>query len=140
MASAAQLAGCRNMEEGLTCFNGRVGPGRRYRLVGNIERSCSVRSLLGGEKTGPNPTDRGKNGSKRHVIVDGNGTPLAIEHTGANVHDSEMAITLVDAVEPIKRPQGHQRKRPKAVYANRAYDVEEKIRQPLRDRDIVSMI
>lgn len=74
------------------------------------------------------------------MIVDGNGTPLAIEHTGANVHDSEMAVTLVDAIEPIKRPQGRPRKRPEAVYADRAYDAEEKIRQPLRDRGITPMI
>ncbi len=32
----------------------------------------------GGEKTGPNPTDRGKQGSKRHLAVDRNGVPLAV--------------------------------------------------------------
>ena len=31
--------------------------------------SCSVRAVLG-TQTGPNPTDRGKNGSKRHVAAD----------------------------------------------------------------------
>src|SRR5438105_15494102 len=30
------------------------------------------------EEIGPNPTDRGKPGSKRHVVVDRHGTPLAI--------------------------------------------------------------
>ena len=72
--------------------------------------------------------------------MDGKGTPLAVEHTGANVHDSETAMTLVDAIEPIKRPQGRPRKRPEAVYADRAYDAEEKIRKPLRDRGIEPMI
>lgn len=72
--------------------------------------------------------------------MDGNGTPLAIEHTGANVHDSEMAMPLVDAIEPIKRPQGRPRKRPEAVYADRAYDAEKKIRKPLRSRRIIPMI
>ena len=72
--------------------------------------------------------------------MDGNGTPLAIEHTGANVHDSNMAIPLVDAIEPIHRPRGRPRKRPDAVYADRAYDAEEKIREPLRDRGIKPMI
>ncbi len=63
--------------------------------------SCSVASAFWGAKTGPNPTDRGKNGSKRHVACDGQGTPLAITHTGANVHDSQVAIPLIDAIPPI---------------------------------------
>jgi len=35
-------------------------------------------SPLGGTKTGKNPTDRGKMGSKIHLLVDRLGTPLAI--------------------------------------------------------------
>src|SRR5439155_2582174 len=35
--------------------------------------SCSMRAVCGGTKTGPNPTDRAKRGSKRHVICDGRG-------------------------------------------------------------------
>jgi transposase len=93
-----------------------------------------------GAQTGPNPTDRGKNGSKRHVVCDGQGTPLAFIHTGANVHDSEQAIPLIDAIPPIKRPGGGRRKRPAKVYADRAYDAEAKIRQPLRKRGIEPFI
>ena len=119
---------------------GRTRPGRCNRLVGSVRRQLLDASAFWGTKTGPNPTDRGKNGSKRHLIVDGYGTPLAIEHTGANVHDSNMAIPLVDAIEPIKRPRGRPRKRPERVFADRAYDAEEKIRQALRDRGIEPMI
>jgi transposase len=89
-----------------------------------------------GALTGPNPTDRGKNGSKRHVVCDGQGTPLAITHTGANVHDSQQAIPLIDAIPSIKRPGGGRRKRPDAAFADRAYDAEQKIRVPLRERGI----
>ena len=39
--------------------------------------SCSVRAVCGGDLTGPNPTDRAKRGSKRHLICDGRGVPLA---------------------------------------------------------------
>jgi transposase len=39
--------------------------------------SCSIRAVYGGEQTGPNPTDRAKRGSKRHLICDGRGVPLA---------------------------------------------------------------
>ncbi len=91
--------------------------------------SCSTRALFGGAKTGPNPTDRGKNGSKRDLITDGYGTPSAIEHTGANVHIYEMAIPVIDAVKPIRRSRGRPRKRPESVLPDRAYDAEDKIRE-----------
>jgi putative transposase len=42
---------------------------------------------LGGEKTGPNPTDLGKSGTKRHLLVDGNGVPLALYLSAAQRHD-----------------------------------------------------
>jgi transposase len=48
----------------------------------------SVRAVFGGLQTGPNPTDRAKLGSKRHLICDGRGIPLAIKLTGANRNDS----------------------------------------------------
>jgi transposase len=46
--------------------------------------SISVRAKRGGEHTGPNPTDRGKRGSKYHVLVDRQGIPLAVQLTAAN--------------------------------------------------------
>jgi transposase len=48
--------------------------------------------------TGPNPTDRAKRGSKRHLICDGCGIPLAIRTTGANCHNSTQALTLLDEI------------------------------------------
>ena len=42
---------------------------------------------LGGEKTGKSPVDRGKRGSKIHLLVDQRGAPLALHITGANVHE-----------------------------------------------------
>lgn len=65
---------------------------------------------------------------------------MAIEHTGANVHDSEMAVELVDAIPPIKQPRGGRRKRPDELLADRAYDAEDKIRKPLRKRGIAPLI
>jgi transposase len=46
--------------------------------------SSSVLASGGGEKTGPNPTDRSKAGSKHQLITDGGGIPLAITLTGTN--------------------------------------------------------
>jgi putative transposase len=42
---------------------------------------------LGGEKTGKNPTDRGKRGAKMNLLVDQRGAPLSVVLTGANRHD-----------------------------------------------------
>jgi transposase len=42
--------------------------------------SCSIRAD-GGDQTGPNPTDRAKRWSKRHLICDGRCVPLAVRRT-----------------------------------------------------------
>ena len=52
---------------------------------------------------GSNPTDRGKAGSKRSVLVDGSGGSLSVLVAGANVHDTKLlAITLASIV--VERP------------------------------------
>ena len=40
-----------------------------------------------GEKTGPNPTDRAKRGTKRSLLTDARGTPLSVVVAGANRND-----------------------------------------------------
>ncbi|CAN5774093.1 hypothetical protein BH24CHL3_BH24CHL3_03200 [soil metagenome] len=72
---------------------------------------------------GPNPTDRGKPGTKRHVIGDRQGIPLAAVLTGANRHDSMVFETLIDAIPAIKQPSGRRRKRPSKLHADKAYDI-----------------
>lgn len=140
LAKASRLAQRRSLEENLARALERTGAGRRHRLVDLGHRQLFGTSCFGGAKTGPNPTDRGKIGSKRHLMTDGNGTPLAIAHTGANCHDSQMAIALVDDVPAIKQPRGRPRRRPDEVLADRAYDAEEKIRKPLRKRGIKPVV
>ena len=46
-----------------------------------------MKAPLAQQAVGPNPTDPGKNGSKRHLLVDGRGVPLSIIVTAANVND-----------------------------------------------------
>ena len=46
-----------------------------------------TKAPLGGEKTGKNPTDRGKLGVKRSVLSDLRGMPLGLAISGANTHD-----------------------------------------------------
>jgi transposase len=104
--------------------------------------SVSVRAKRGGEHTGPNPTDRGKRGSKYHLVVDRQGVPLAVQLSAANVHDSKVLEPLVDAVEPIRRPigqPGRPRKRPDKLHADKGYDYPA-LRRALRRRGITPRI
>jgi len=87
------------------------------------------------QEVGPNPTDRGKAGSKRHLLVDRQGIPLAIWLTAANVHDSVVFEDLIEAVEPIKRPLGRPRQRPAKLHADKGYDFP-RCRDYLRKRGI----
>ena len=50
------------------------------------------------EGLGANPTDRGRGGSKLHVLVDEQGIPLGIEVRGANLHDSRLVGTTCEAL------------------------------------------
>ncbi len=52
--------------------------------------SCSVRAKRGGELTGPNPTDRGKRGTKYHIVVSTEGWPVGASASAANVNDTQM--------------------------------------------------
>lgn len=84
--------------------------------------SSSVRAVGAGEATGPNPTDRAKAGSKRHVVVDGNGTPLAVILTKANRHGSQECLPLLDAIPSLVGPHGGRpRQRPDVVLGDAAY-------------------
>ncbi len=92
-----------------------------------------------GEKTGSNPADRGRPGSKRHVLTDAKGIPLAIQLTAANVHDSRVFEDLIDAVLPVRQRRGRPRSRPAKLHADKAYDVP-RCRAVLRRRRIKARI
>lgn len=58
---------------------------------------------------GPNPTDRGKPGVKRSVLVEASGGPLAIVVSGANTHDTKLLSATLDAVV-VDRPEPTEEK------------------------------
>jgi transposase len=98
--------------------------------------------LKGGQRTGANPTDKGKKGSKRHDVSDQGGIPLAVVLSAANVHDSKVLEEAVDAISPIKRPRGRPgrpRKRPKNLHADKGYDFPRCLKA-LRKRDVTPRI
>lgn len=97
--------------------------------------SSSVRAVGGGEKTGPNPTDRRKPGSKHHVLTDAHGIPLNAILTEANRNDVTQLLPLIDTAPFVAGKPGHPRKHPDSVYADRAYDSQPH-RRELRKRGI----
>lgn len=84
--------------------------------------SAHVRALGGGEDTGPSPVDRGKLGSKHHVVVDAHGIPLAVDVTAANVNDVMELIPLTISIPPLKGKAGPPKSRPKSLQGDRGYD------------------
>ncbi len=89
-----------------------------------------VPAPLGGEKTGKNPTDRGKLGSKRHILVDARGAPLAIFVSTANAHDKTCALATLDALS-VPRPKRQYRVH--HLCADKGYDYAD-LRQAIYER------
>jgi transposase len=75
-----------------------------------------------GDHVGANPVDRGKPGSKLHLVCEGGGLPLTVVVTAANLTDTTVFAALLDDVPPIRTPSGRRRTRPAAVHADKAYD------------------
>ena len=70
----------------------------------------NLEAPLAQESVGPNPTDRGKKGTKRHVLVDELGVPLSLHVNAANRHDSvalepllQTAVVQPPATESSER-------------------------------------
>ena len=93
----------------------------------------------GGSATGPSPVDRGRPGSKQHLLVDATGIPLAYSLTGSNRNDVEQLIPLLDAVPPVAGSVGRPRQRPASVVGDRGYD-SDRHREQLRQRGITPLI
>ncbi|WP_162869973.1 IS5 family transposase [Kitasatospora cineracea] len=98
-----------------------------------------VRALKRGAHTGPSPVDRGRPGSKHHLIVDRHGTPLAVALTGGNRHDVTQLLPLLGAIPPVRGLRGRPRRRPRRLFADRGYDYD-KYRRILRRRGITPKI
>lgn len=52
---------------------------------------------MGGEGTGPNPTDRGKSGWKWSLLTDRDGIPVGWATDGANRHDTVLFASTLEA-------------------------------------------
>ena len=63
--------------------------------------SCITKAPCGGQKAGRSPVDRGKQGIKRSVVVDGRGIPLGSVTSPANRHDSPLLAPTLDAARAL---------------------------------------
>ena len=71
---------------------------------------------------GKNPTDRGKRGVKRSLLVEGQGIPVGVVVDGANRNDCKLVERTLDSI-PIRRPKP-TRKRPQHMCMDKGYDFE----------------
>ena len=127
LASIGALATGGRLETPARRAAGRIAPAGR---VGS--RAGRGRQLLppraAREKTGPNPTDRRKAGSKHHVLTDAHGIPLVASLTAANRNDITELLPLVNALPPLRGRPGRPVRKPALIQGDRAYDS-----QPHRD-------
>ena len=91
----------------------RAPPGT-WSSIDEQQRCSSVRVKRGGELTGPNPTDRGKAGTKYHLVVATDGTPLGVVPSAANVHDTRLFPHLLRLAQIVCASIGK-------LYADAAY-------------------
>lgn len=92
-------------------------------------RQCVGACVARGKKTGPNPTDRRKAGSKHHLLTEAHGIPLVARLTAANRNDISELLPLVDAIPPLRGRPGRPVTKPDLVQGDRGYDS-----QPHRDQ------
>jgi len=88
-----------------------------------------TKAPLGGEGTGPNPTDRGKKGTKRSLQTDGNGIPLSVVVDGANRHDKKLVKDTLDSII-LERPDPKEVKQ--NICMDKGYDYPD-IREMVKD-------
>lgn len=76
---------------------------------------ATTKAPLGGEKVGPNSTDRGKLRTKRSLLTGGCGLPLGLAVSGANVIDFKLFWNRRLKPPPCRVP--HRRQRSRSIFA-----------------------
>ncbi|MFD5559032.1 transposase [Streptomyces sp. NPDC127068] len=102
------------------------GAGRAWRqgragLDVRDRRCCLGACEKGGSLTGPNPVDRGRKGSKLHVLSEAQGLPLAVAVSGANLHDSQAFKPLFLGIPAVRSRRGPRRRKLVKIRADKAY-------------------
>jgi putative transposase len=82
-----------------------------------------TKAPLGGERTGKNPTDRGKLGAKRSLLTDANGVPVGLAVEGANRHDKKLVEATLESI-PVERPEATAEE-PQGMCLDKGYDYDD---------------
>ncbi len=106
----------RMWQAGLLEYDEKVGSDWEWQAMDG----AITKAPLGQEGTGPNPTDRGKSGTKRSLLTEGKGIPLAVAVEGANRHDMKLAEATLKAIV-IERPEPTEEK-PQNLCLDKGYD------------------
>jgi putative transposase len=82
-----------------------------------------TKAPLGGEDTGPNPTDRAKSGVKRSLLTEGHGVPVGLAVDGANRHDMKLVRETIESLV-VARPEPNE-EQPQGMCLDKGYDYQE---------------
>jgi transposase len=82
-----------------------------------------TKAPLGGEDTGPNPTDRAKSGVKRSLLTEGQGVPVGLAVEGANRHDMKLVRKTIESLV-VERPDPSP-EQPQGMCMDKGYDYQE---------------
>jgi len=82
-----------------------------------------TKAPLGGEDTGPNPTDRAKSGVKRSLLTEGHGVPVGLAVDGANRHDMKLVRETIESLV-VPRPEPNE-ENPQGMCLDKGYDYQE---------------
>lgn len=82
-----------------------------------------TKAPLGGARTGKGPTDGGKLGTKRRLLVEANGVPVGRAVEGANRHDKMVAQATLESI-PAERPEPTE-EHPQGPCLDKGYDYDD---------------
>ncbi len=79
-----------------------------------------TKAPLGDERTGKNPTDRGKLGAERSLLTEANGVPVGLAVEGANRHDKKLVEATLESI-PVARHEATEEE-PQGMCLDKGYD------------------
>ncbi|MBL1286304.1 transposase [Streptomyces sp. For3] len=122
LASARCLERGRRLGQTARRATGPVASGETARLVAGGDRLFPRPGRSARPKNGPSPVDRARPGSKHHILVDGQGIPLAVSLTGGNRNVITQLLPLLAKIPSGPGLVGRPRRRPDVLLGDRGYD------------------